>query len=254
MPRPPLIFRIGITGVAIALAVAHVLWPDIKLDSITIALMVIALAPWLQPLFKSIELPGGLKLELQEIKQEVQNIAGAAESAETKADFAISSNESARRAIAIPNKAEAIERLSQLALQYKEIRLQHSSGDTRTAAMTSIVREMIELASSIQDLDVTGMLDSTDEGTRLSAYAYLYACPKPALLSEIVRSVTSVASKPFAQYWGLLAIGRSVDRQMSATIPVKVLVDLKTLLQRVPKGTDREHELKKLIASIENDI
>jgi len=251
------IFRIGITCAAVALAAAHVLWPNIKLDEITVALFIVAVAPWLQPIFKSIELPGGLKLELQEIERKISSIEGAVKSVENKADVAISSNETARLTIAAPSNAEVVDRLSKLAEKYKEIRRHKPSGDTRTDAMTSIVREMIELASSIRGLDVTGMLGSADEGTRLSAYVYLYTNPQPALLSELVRIVTSIEDQPFSQYWGLLAIGRAVDGQMSSSIPVSVLINLKAFLRSISKGskgTDRGHELKKIITSIENDI
>jgi hypothetical protein len=57
-----------ITTAAIIFAFIHLIWPNIKVDVITISLIVIAIFPWLAPLFKSVELPGGLKIEFQELR------------------------------------------------------------------------------------------------------------------------------------------------------------------------------------------
>ncbi|HAL29505.1 MAG TPA: hypothetical protein DCP20_02170 [Coriobacteriia bacterium] len=61
--------RFAVTIGALAVAVAHLVWPDVKVDAVTVALLVIAVLPWLAPLVKSVELPGGLKIELQDLKQ-----------------------------------------------------------------------------------------------------------------------------------------------------------------------------------------
>ena len=57
---------------AVTLALVHVIWPELELDTVTLVLLLIAIAPWLAPIFKSIELPGGYKFEFQEFKREVQ--------------------------------------------------------------------------------------------------------------------------------------------------------------------------------------
>lgn len=44
------------------------LWPNINIDAITLSLLAVAAIPWLVPLFKSGELPGGLKLEFQDLQ------------------------------------------------------------------------------------------------------------------------------------------------------------------------------------------
>jgi hypothetical protein len=62
-----------ISAGALVLALVHLLFPDIKIDAITALLLVVAVIPWLAPIFKSVELPGGLKVEFQEferVKQE----------------------------------------------------------------------------------------------------------------------------------------------------------------------------------------
>lgn len=61
--------QILITAGALFVALLHSIFPDIRIDSSTVALIVIAVIPWLGVLFRSLELPGGLKIEYQEIKE-----------------------------------------------------------------------------------------------------------------------------------------------------------------------------------------
>jgi hypothetical protein len=63
---------IAVSSVAMALAIIHVLLPNLTVDAITLGLIAIAVAPWLAPIFKSIELPGGWKVEFQEFKRRVE--------------------------------------------------------------------------------------------------------------------------------------------------------------------------------------
>jgi len=57
-----------ITFVALGLIVLHILKPGIAIDSITLGLLVIAIIPWLTPLFKSLQFPGGVKIEYQDLE------------------------------------------------------------------------------------------------------------------------------------------------------------------------------------------
>jgi len=66
------IIKIIITVIATILALIHIFKPDLKVDSITLGLLVVAVLPWLAPIFKSVELPGGMKFELQEFKEIVE--------------------------------------------------------------------------------------------------------------------------------------------------------------------------------------
>jgi len=72
MPKEARRLQIIITVSATILAVAHVAKPDINIDTITTSLLVIAIVPWLYPLFKSVELPGGLKLEFQDFEKVIE--------------------------------------------------------------------------------------------------------------------------------------------------------------------------------------
>lgn len=65
----PTLVRNVITLGALGLAIAHVLFPSLAIDGITLALVAIAIVPWLAPLLKSLELPGGWKVEFQELQK-----------------------------------------------------------------------------------------------------------------------------------------------------------------------------------------
>lgn len=54
---------------ALTLALLHIIFPSLAIDAITLALILIAILPWLAPLVKSLELPGGWKLEFQELQK-----------------------------------------------------------------------------------------------------------------------------------------------------------------------------------------
>jgi hypothetical protein len=61
--------QIAITAVAILLAGAHLIWPDVSIDAITVTLLIIAIVPWLGSLFSALEFPGGWKLEFRELEK-----------------------------------------------------------------------------------------------------------------------------------------------------------------------------------------
>jgi hypothetical protein len=63
-----------ISAGALALAVVHLIWPGLEIDAVTLVLLAIAAVPWLAPIFKSIELPGGWKFEYQQIQQQVKEV------------------------------------------------------------------------------------------------------------------------------------------------------------------------------------
>lgn len=54
---------------ALVLALVHLIWPTLAIDAITLGLIVIAVVPWLAPIFKSLEFPGGWKVEFQELQK-----------------------------------------------------------------------------------------------------------------------------------------------------------------------------------------
>jgi hypothetical protein len=62
--------RVGkaITLGALGLALIHLAFPNLAVDAVTVTFLVIAIVPWLAPLFKSFELPGGWKVEFRDLQ------------------------------------------------------------------------------------------------------------------------------------------------------------------------------------------
>ena len=67
--------RYIVTSGALLLILIHLVWPKLAIDAITIVLFVTAFLPWLAPIFKSLELPGGWKFEFQELRRAAQDQA-----------------------------------------------------------------------------------------------------------------------------------------------------------------------------------
>jgi hypothetical protein len=61
--------RLIITLGALVIALVHLLLPQLVIDGITVTLLAIATIPWLGPLFKAIELPGGVKVEYHDLER-----------------------------------------------------------------------------------------------------------------------------------------------------------------------------------------
>ena len=69
--------QVAITLVAVIVAAGHLIWPNLSIDGITLALILMALIPWTLPLFKSVELPGGVKVEFQDLHASEQRAEAA---------------------------------------------------------------------------------------------------------------------------------------------------------------------------------
>jgi hypothetical protein len=69
--------RIIVTAGSLLLALGHVILPSVKVDTATLALLALAVVPWLAPLIQSVELPGGIKVEMRDLR-EAERKAGAA--------------------------------------------------------------------------------------------------------------------------------------------------------------------------------
>ena len=83
--------RLSITLIALLIALAHLVFPSVQIDFVTLILLLVAVLPWLAPLVKSVELPGGFKIELQDVKDLAEMVikapaAAAAAGLEAKAD------------------------------------------------------------------------------------------------------------------------------------------------------------------------
>ncbi len=66
--------QISVTIGAILLLVLHLIFPNVKLDPVSVVLLFFVVLPWVIPFLKSFELPGGFKIELQDVTDITQKI------------------------------------------------------------------------------------------------------------------------------------------------------------------------------------
>jgi hypothetical protein len=59
----------------IVLATLHVFVDAVTIDVIAIILLVLASLPWMFPYLKSLELPGGVKIELKDVQQAIEKVS-----------------------------------------------------------------------------------------------------------------------------------------------------------------------------------
>ena len=78
--------KITFSTLAILLLVAHLFFPQFKIDPLSILLLGAASIPWLSSLFKSVEMPGGFKVEFQDLEKITKRAedAGLLETAPSK--------------------------------------------------------------------------------------------------------------------------------------------------------------------------
>lgn len=236
--------KAGVTAAALLGVVAHQAgW--IVFDTTTAVLLALAAVPWAAAFVKRFEIANVGKVEFQELSRRIDRAEGAAESAVRKADLAIAP---------VPTRSESRSSgpdspgadLRQLAHRYNEVRVTMESGSTRTAAMTTIVKEMIAAAAA-DPVDVVSALTSTDQGMRLAAYASIYSHPKDEYLTPLVNAIASEIDRPFGQYWAIQALERVVAESDSHSLPPAAVAALSRYLSNLKPGTDRYYELDNLL-------
>lgn len=66
--------KIIVTIVPLFFILIRLLWPSVKIDAITLGLLIVAILPWLSSLIKSAEFPGGWKVEFRDLEAAAQKI------------------------------------------------------------------------------------------------------------------------------------------------------------------------------------
>jgi len=69
--------KILISALALGLAVFHIVMPGFQIDGITVVAVGIALLPWLSTMFKSVEIPGWLKVEFKYFQKAARDAENA---------------------------------------------------------------------------------------------------------------------------------------------------------------------------------
>jgi hypothetical protein len=182
------LIRYVLTGVAVLLAAAHMVWPAASIDSITLGLLAIAVVPWLGPLFKSIELPGGVKVEYRELQEaaEIADRAGLLTEVPrlARADFAFLAVSDRDPNLALAGlRIEIEKRLKELALA--------TGGEPRVGGSGGLMHELRtrgvlsdEAFSALRGL--TGLLNSAVHGAIVTPRAVAWAMEfGPKILAQL---------------------------------------------------------------------
>ena len=136
--------KIGITLVAVILVVVRLIWPNLKIDSITIGLLILGILPWLAPLIQSVKLPGGIKITLRDVQEAAQK---AAQTTDTPEQMVVSES---------PSLFEVADLDSNLALVYLRIEIEKR---LRTLAQNANLNSMGSLSRLFRDLQKGGVVD-----------------------------------------------------------------------------------------------
>ncbi|MEO6329474.1 MAG: hypothetical protein ABIO55_11090 [Ginsengibacter sp.] len=268
------ILRIIVSAVAIAVMLIHISNPRIKIDAISLGLLLLACMPWLASIIKSIELPGVGKVEFQELKETVQKVVGDTREAKVDAKEAKGTAQEAKgAALSTANTLyfelagtttenplkqnetnihqTSPDKINELAEQYNKIRKDQKPGTDRTIAMTKVMREMVNLVPTLHGYNVTAALNSFDKGKRLTGYAYLFGKPDSPRLHDLVNCITTIEDTPFGQYWGLQALEKIISLTPLKEINETSVTDnLKEFYKKLQPGSDRHYVLGRILGSL----
>jgi hypothetical protein len=222
--------------VAIAAVVAHLVWPNLKIDIVTVTLLAIACLPWLRGIVSSVDLPGGTSIKLVARQRAV-----AREQQETI--DAVRAVATADRTVP-PDKKMA--KIYELAEEYERIRVTMPSGHGRTQAMGQAARQILTYMPPDRYDPDTDLL-SPMAGRRLVAYLSLVADPDPCQAEELITTLTEREGIPYNQSWALRALSRIVDTHGGESISRKAVAQLRGMRDGLRPGSDRQLMLADLV-------
>ena len=174
---------------ALFLALAHIIWPRLAIDAVALALIVIAILPWLAPLVKSLELPGGWKVEFQELQKAASRAetAGllAAEPSQKEAAFSFQSIATRDPNLALAGlRIEIEKRLSSLA-EIHGLNARRPMGVGQSLRALAQAEVLTNEERSILS-DMVNMLNSAVHGAEVDTRAAAWAIDVgPRLLTSL---------------------------------------------------------------------
>ena len=193
------VLGVGVTVLALGAGGAHLIWPTLKIDAITLLLLVIALLPWLGGLLESLELPGGYKVKYRDLAAKVEQTDQRAVEAASTANVAVGA------ARVDPTASNTMSELDGLVAEYTRLRAQ-PAGDARTAQLDQLFGRMTTVVPKIRGFDVDAALRDSDPGVRLAGYAALFAQPSPDHAGSLVDAMVREPTR-FHQYWAIRTLG-----------------------------------------------
>jgi hypothetical protein len=85
----PSIIPAAISGVALSLVVVHLVWPNLKVDTVTLGLVILAALPWLYRFVKDIKLPGGYAVTFRDLIDASNKVDNRLDSLEAASDAGV---------------------------------------------------------------------------------------------------------------------------------------------------------------------
>jgi hypothetical protein len=213
------------------------IWPGLKVDVVTVALLVFGSLPWLRGIVQSISLPGGPSIDLLNYRWRV---IAREERTTNDAVRAVGSAADMRSA------DERIWEILQQAKRYEAIRREKPSGAERTREMGTVARQILGLLP-VAGLDVAHKLLSPEAGQRLTAYLSLMAEPDADRGEELIETLTEREGIPYNQSWALRALGRILDRNGSDWVSPRSVAMLSGMRDGLRPGSDRQLMLTDLV-------
>ncbi|MBO0803896.1 MAG: hypothetical protein J2P25_12580 [Nocardiopsaceae bacterium] len=227
---------IGVTAVAVIAAAAHVVWPRLKIDFVTVILLAIAALPWLRGIVSSVDFPGGASIKLADRRQAVAR--DQQETIDAVRSVATAGGE-------IPSD-EKLAEIYSLGDKYEEIRATMPSGQRRTRSMGQIARQILSLMP-LDEYDPGDDLLSPRAGRRLVAYLALMVEPDGRRAEELVQTLTEREGIPYNQSWALRALNRIIETSGPDPLSDRSIRQLAGMRDGLKPGLDRQLVLVDLV-------
>jgi hypothetical protein len=237
-----------VTVVTIGAVLVHAVLPSVKIDTVTVVLLVLALLPWLGELLESVELPGGWKVQYRGLAERVESTEKAAAQAGTQAAEAVSTAQVAIgvAGTSIPAATPAtMADVRELSKEFARLRALPSQPG-RTHELDRLFGVLAAVVPTVPDFDPAIALGDDDEGIRLAGYAYLYRRPDAGRITDVADALLREPNS-FNQYWAIRTLRVLVAQTDADTLPSKVENRLRALRNGLPPDSSRRAQLGTLL-------
>lgn len=197
--------RWAVTLSAVAVAVVHLVWPAAAIDGVTATLLLVAVVPWLQPLFKWVELPGGVKVEFQELQRvaeraDAAGLLATTPSADQRPMYSFLQVASSDPNLALAGlRIELERRLDQLARSRGDADIPRGIGGLLRFLN---LRELIGGAERAVLTDLVALLSSAVHGATVDPEAAEWALD---IGPRILRALEERTASPQVRYQGIVS-------------------------------------------------
>jgi hypothetical protein len=140
----------AISIIAIGVIVARLIWPNIKLDSITLGLLIVAILPWFSALIESAKFPGGWEVKFRDVKS-----AG---------DRVVASSPPSTQAVALPKPSFLSIAETDPNLALVGLRIEIETRVRKLAERADLPIEGIPLTRLVDELGRRGVIDKNAQG------------------------------------------------------------------------------------------